>query len=223
MFGMILFLVGHSCDSQAKDIRVMVVDTGVDRNHIDLMPYVEPYGPYEDYDDDYGHGTHIAGIIAGAKCPYLHIISCKAFFKGAGQFDKLTYCFNRALKEHIDIVNFSGGGDQSSDEEYAILKKVSDAGIKIVVAAGNHDKNLGSPCFGYFPACYRLPNETAVGALGQDDYKLSFSDYGIPEMKWAVGEKIFSTLPGNKYGYMSGTSQATAAYTKSLVQEMCYR
>lgn len=217
-----LFLLLSSV-SIARPVRVMVVDTGIDASHVDLLKYVEA-GKYEDLHDDFGHGTHIAGIIAESGCPNLRIVSCKAFFKGHGIYVRLIECFQRALTENIDIINFSGGGHGAVVEEYDILKKLNDKGIKIIVSAGNDSKNLGSPCWGFFPACYEnLYNLTTVGALTMHGERVESSNYGYPAMKWEVGEGVLSSLPGNKHGFMTGTSQAAAAYTKDLVKQMCYQ
>lgn len=206
----------------AKDVRVMVLDTGVDASHLQLLKYVEA-GNYDDLHDFRGHGTHVAGIIAGSGCPNLKIISCKGFFnKGHGVVNQITFCLNRALKEHIDIINFSAGGEDPFEEEFEAMQKISAAGIKINVAAGNEHKYLGSPCYWYFPACYRLPGMTIVGAL-DNGHLYSRSNYGLPGMAWEEGVDIFSTLPDNKYGKMTGTSMATAMFTRHMVQDLCYK
>lgn len=230
--GLTFILVGvlHSSCAHAKDIRVMVVDTGIDASHLQLLKYVEA-GKYEDLHDEHGHGTHVAGIISESNCPNLKIVSCKFFFKNKGVMPALYQCLDRALHEHIDIVNFSGGGPDIDLKEYEAMKKISDAGIKLIVAAGNDGKNLNSPCWGYFPACYRLDNMIEVGAFDSNTIngkgfvglRWTRSNYGIPGMHWEAGVDIYSTLPDNKYGKISGTSQATAAYTKHLVEEMCYQ
>src|SRR5271166_5899342 len=92
----------------AKSIRVMVLDTGVDASHLALIRWVEA-GSYDNLNDTVGHGTHVAGIIVDSGCPNLKIVSCKFTYNGGGVFNKLYDCLNRALMEHIDIINFSGG------------------------------------------------------------------------------------------------------------------
>jgi subtilisin family serine protease len=222
-----LLMAAHGCNVQAKQIRVMEIDTGIG-NHIDILHYVEA-GSFDDMNDLHGHGTHIAGIIASSNCPNLKIVSCKFYFKDSGIVNRLTDCLERALKERIDIINFSGGGEGFIEEEYKLMEKIDAMGIKIVVAAGNGidktriGKNLGSPCFGYFPACYRLPNMVIVGNKTTENERVESSNYGIPGMVWEYGEDVMSTLPNNKYGTMTGTSQAAAIYTKHLVQKMCYQ
>lgn len=232
ILGLSLMAIGllHSSCAHAKDVRVLVIDSGVSVNHMFLLKYVEA-GPYEDTLDDIGHGTHVAGIIAGSGCPNLKIVSCKAFFKGHAVLNRVHDCLQKAIDNKFDIVNFSGGGESSDDEEYKLIKQISDKGTQINVAAGNgipenhkKGKSLGSPCFGYFPACYtNIDNLNAVGSKSVADNISWFSNYGLIGEKWEYGEDVYSTLPDNKYGRMSGTSMATAAFTMHMVQDMCYK
>ena len=66
----------------------------------------------------------------------------------------------------------------------------------------------------YYPAAYRLSNILSVAATDINNHLLPSSNWGSRQVQVvAPGENIYSTLPGNKYGYMSGTSQATAFVT----------
>jgi subtilisin family serine protease len=179
----------------------------------------------EDYLDisPSGHGTHVAGIILDHVCDQIELVSCKFYdafddTKDANMKRGIE-CFKRALKEHITIINYSAGGRESNKEEYEILKKISDAGIKIVTAAGNNGQDLST--FDYFPAKYNLPNLIVVGNLEKNGKRNLTSNYGLKGMVWEVGTKVWSTLPDNSGGFMSGTSQATARYTNKLLRQMC--
>jgi subtilisin family serine protease len=212
-------------NAYAKDVRVMVIDEGISANQIELIKYVEA-GSYEDTQDDNGHGTHVAGIIAESGCPNLKIVSCKAFYKGHANIDRVHECFERAIIMKVNIINYSGGGNTPDDKELEIIKRASASGIKINVAAGNEHRYLGSPCYGYWPACDNVENLTAIGSKVMVDGvdKVSwFSNYGLPDMKWEYGDEVYSTLPNNQYGKMSGTSMAAALYTRHMVQDMCYQ
>lgn len=219
--------------AHARDIRVMVIDTGIDATHPFLEPYMDKEGveknPF-DYKDVDSHGTHVAGIIAGANCSRLKIISCRFMEKrnipGYDYEGNEINCFKRALDERIDIVNFSGGGEGSSQIELDVIKAVAAKGIKVVVAAGNENLDLGNPCKGFYPACYDIKGMTVVGATDLNGKRWTYtkkygSNYGRAGMTWKLGEGIVSSVPGNKYAEMSGTSQATAAYTQELVKNMC--
>lgn len=211
----------HACNSRAKDLRVMVIDSGIDSNHPDLKRYISKEGSEKDWHDVIGHGTHIAGIIASSHCPRLKIISCKFTTDELYPPMDSVDCFKRALNSNIDIINFSAGGGYYEKDEEKVIKAASDKGIKIFVAAGNSNKDLGSPCWGYFPACLIHDNLTVVGSLRGLNEKAYSSNYGRVGMVWEIGNEVISTRPGGGYAVMSGTSQATAMHTKRIIQNMC--
>lgn len=208
----------HSC-SHAKDIKVMVIDTGV-FVHRDISPYVSG-GTLEDWQDSYGHGTHVAGIIVKDTCKAVKLISCKFSDGRDGDGNLYLGCLQKALKEKVDIINFSGGGIGPYKEEYELFKQLNDKGIIIITSAGNRNKNLGSPCFGFFPACYFLNNMVIVGNITSKHERQEDSDYGLPGMIWEVGTRVYSTTINNKYKYMTGTSMAAAVHTNRILKNLC--
>ena len=88
------------------------------------------------------------------------------------------------------------------------IQAAGDAGILFVTAAGNDGANNDtSP---HYPAGYDCSNIVAVAATDQNDRLASFSCYGAASVDLAApGVSIYSTLPGNRYGTLSGTSMAT--------------
>ncbi|MCB0370078.1 MAG: S8 family serine peptidase, partial [Bdellovibrionales bacterium] len=73
----------------------------------------------------------------------------------------------------------------------------------------------------YYPADYNLPNIISVTALDPNRKVLASSNYGTNTVDLAApGQNIISTLPGNNYGFMTGTSQATAFVTGAAVLVM---
>lgn len=222
-----LFYIAFVNASDSKPIVVMVIDSGIDASHFLLKPFLDndDIKKYNyDYMYDQDHGTHVTGIIALSNCPTLKILSCRYVEKEEGDTNKLFNCYRRAIAKHVDIINMSGGGEDFLKEEEDLLKQASNLGIKISVAAGNEGKNLGTPCIGYYPACLDLENLFAVGALNKPEdggKRYSSSNYGKDNMKWEVGVDVVSTIPGDNLGKMTGTSMATAVYSRRLVMEMC--
>lgn len=177
-----------------------------------------------DVSDNHGHGTHISGVVVKEY----QKLSTKRTLAQPARLMILKYydseandevnvknsirAFHYALKMKAQIINYSGGGSRQFQDEREALKQVRDQNILVIAAAGNY--NLNTDQHKYFPANYGLDNIISVTATDSDGNLSSFSNYGSSSVDIAApGKLIFSTLPGNTYGYMSGTSQATARVT----------
>jgi len=239
----------------SKDIRVAIIDTGIDYNHPDLKNnlwinegewrdkngrdishngidddqngFVDDVHGWNfvynngDLEDHHGHGTHIAGIV-GAEggngigirgvSPNVSLMVLKYYDPNSKSNDNLKNTIRAiryAIKMKAQIINYSGGGIEYSSEEYQAVKDAGKAGILFIAAAGNEKSN--SDTAHYYPADYELPNIISVTAINPNAQVLPSSNYGVQSVDIAApGEGIYSTLPGSKYGLMTGTSQATA-------------
>ncbi len=181
-----------------------------------------------DLTDNHGHGTHIAGII-GAQAgnnkgisgisPDVSLMIIKYYDPKVANTDNLKNTINSinyAIKMGAQIINYSGGGTDYSQEEFDAVKKAEKNGILFVAAAGNERSN--SDQFHYYPADYKLTNIISVTALDPSKEVLPSSNFGIETVDIAApGQNIISTLPGNAYGFMTGTSQATAFVSGAAV------
>lgn len=177
--------------------------------------------------DNHGHGTHIAGIIAAKNgngmgitgvAPNVSVMVLKYYDPKAANSNNLkntVQAIRYAIKMHANIINYSGGGTDYSAEEFAAVKDAEKAGILFIAAAGNERSNSDENGKHYYPADYALTNIISVTAVNKEDTKvLPSSNYGVRTVDLAApGENIYSTLPGNSYGLMTGTSQATAFVT----------
>ncbi len=171
--------------------------------------------------DTHGHGTHIAGII-GAEggngigisgvAPKVSVMVLKYYDPGSKSADNLkntVRAIDYAVKMNAHIINYSGGGLSPALEEKQAIERAMKKGILFVAAAGNEKSN--SDIQKYYPADYGLPNIVSVTAIDKKKHVLPSSNYGVSTVHIAApGNNIFSTLPGGQYGYMTGTSQATA-------------
>jgi thermitase len=216
-------------------VRVGVVDTGVDPTHHILINHLESnhrieggFGwdvSSEDFDpkDYLGHGTHISGIItnvgnsAYGELNPISLLSVKWYsVHEAGDkkvaLDRSTEALKYAIAKNVQIINYSAGGTGASKEEFALLKIAEKKGILVVVAAGNDGQLLGNGAddYNYYPAAYRLNNMISVGSVYQDGSLLRSSNFGPKIDMAAPGNQIWSSLPQDKFGFMTGTSQATA-------------
>lgn len=225
----ILFLSSIAFAGNDK-IKVAVIDTGIDITHHPELSEVlcskadQFNGTTKTIElpkDTAGHGTHVAGIIralAGNKNYCLAI--CKFYDVEATDIenaDSTVECFKFAKRIHANYVNYSAGGRNRSNEEKRALKSVEKA--ILIVAAGNNNENLDNPSTRFFPASYWLSNEIVVGAVDKEGQeKVDSSNYGS-KVIFYPGEDVYSTLPKGKFGYMTGSSQATAIATGIMLRK----
>ena len=115
------------------------------------------------------------------------------------------------LTPNVDIINYSGGGPEPSNEERKILKEAEKKGILVVAAAGNESSNIDKKQNAFFPASYQFKNIITVTANDQYLNILPSSNYGQKSVHLsAPGNRIKAALPRSRTGYRTGTSQATA-------------
>lgn len=187
-----------------------------------------------DLKDNHGHGSHIAGII-GAEAgnnkgiagiaPQVSLMILKYYDPKVASTDNLKNTVNAikyAVKMRANIINYSGGGTEFSQEEHDAIEEARKQGILFVAAAGNERSN--SDKHKYYPADYGLSNIISVTAIDPSTEVLSSSNYGTETVDIAApGQNILSTLPNNTYGFMTGTSQATAFVTGAAVLVMAHK
>jgi hypothetical protein len=109
---------------------------------------------------------------------------------------------------NVVAINVSWGGTTGTSTMLQdAIRAAGDAGITFVAAAGN--SGADNDAVARYPSGYDLPNVIAVAATGWDGSLAGFSNYGATTVDLgAPGAAIYSTLPGGRYGYLSGTSQA---------------
>ncbi|MEG6591325.1 S8 family serine peptidase [Paenibacillus barengoltzii] len=170
-----------------------------------------------DYDDDQGHGTHIAGTISAINngtgvvgvAPNADVFAVKVVdSSGTGYTSSVIQGIEWAIQNNINIINMSFVSSQYSEMLHDAIKKARAAGIIIVAAAGNI--GLGENSILY-PAAY--PEVVAVGAVDQSYHRLDFSSTGNELDLVAPGFGITSTTFDGGYGLSSGTSTAAAHVT----------
>ncbi len=177
--------------------------------------------------DTHGHGTHIAGIV-GARggngygisglSPNVSLMVLKYYDPNTNNLKNTIKAIKYAVQMKAHIINYSGGGIEFSAEEYASIKQAERRGVLFISAAGNEKSNSDEKGKHYYPADYDLTNIISVTAINEAPVEktqvLSSSNYGVSTVDLAApGENIYSTLPGNAFGLMTGTSQATAFVT----------
>lgn len=171
--------------------------------------------------DEHGHGTHVAGLIdkyareAGANYCIVILKYFTVESEGIVNLARSNAAIRYANLLKADYINYSGGGIVRSEDEEMSIEQFLDRGGKFVAAAGNEGINIDF--FHFYPASYD-DRIVKVGGLDKDGNRMKMSDYG-KNVRFEQGKNVFSTLPGGQFGYMSGTSQATAIATGKLVAE----
>jgi len=213
---------------RGKGVVVAILDTGIDITHPDLKDRIidgrnfTAEGPASDFTDRNGHGTHVAGTIAGTQdgegvvgvAPEASLLICKVLNRhGSGSYADITEAIRWATKwrgkngERVRVMNMSLGGPVSDKRQYKAILEACAEGILFVVASGNEgDANEDTMEFGY-PSLY---NECiTVSACDQEKKLASFSNNSKQVDVISAGVDVLSTFPTGKYAILSGTSMAT--------------
>lgn len=208
-------------DPQAS---IAVIDTGVDMTHPDLQANIDRQGARNFVetrqlpDDDFGHGTHVAGIAAAvgdngvgaagvayrAKIMPLRVLGAD----GTGDTWNTIAAIEHATQRGAAVINMSLGSSDGSEAEAEAIRRAIEAGTVVVAAAGNE---AGDGNYLEYPASY--PGVISVAAIGPDLKRAPFSNFNSWVTIAAPGVDVFSTIPTRMsplrpYGYLSGTSMA---------------
>lgn len=220
---------GGYLDGSGKSTWIWILDTGIDGSHPDLnvqtnSPFAVSFITGQTWADGKGHGTHCAGI-AAARNNNIGVVGVSAGAKvvpvkvldntGHGTFSSLIAGLNHVSIYDIpnDVVSMSLGGCciVSNCETYLpalrdIIQHLGNAGTWVVMAAGNDFGDAGRNS----PGCINGTRVYTIGSVSCNKVASDFSNFNPSVVDWvAVGEEVYSTLPGGGYGKKSGTSMAT--------------
>lgn len=202
--------------TDCSSVVVAVIDTGINLQHADLVENLWDDGSgnhgYDfinmdnDPSDDEGHGTHVAGTI-GARgnnaigttgvCWRTKLMGVKVLDEsGSGTTSGIILGINYAVAQGADVINMSLGGGGSLDLAFRdSIEAASDAGVVIVVAAGNSNQNVSSTPT--YPCSFTSENLICVGAVDQRYTRASFSNYSTSLVHIAApGTNIVSSAMG---------------------------
>jgi hypothetical protein len=197
---------------------IAILDTGIDYNHQDLSAHYVT-GGYDwvnnDMDpwDDHYHGTHCAGIAAAVMDNGYGVTGVTQSglwaekvldARGTGWWDDLASGIIHATDNGVDVISMSLGGSSYSALVDDACAYAYNQGVILLGAAGNHGNDIGITPF--YPACH--DTVMAVSGTDSNDDRYTGSNYGTPIEVAAPGVNVYSTMPGNKYGYLTGTSMS---------------
>lgn len=172
------------------------------------------------------HGTHVAGIIGatgtGSRGIYGEARQVKLMGlkfigdNGSGSTSNAIKAIDYAVQKQVFAINNSWGSTSRSQALESAIKRAERAGVLFVVAAGNGQSGKGYDISqkAYYPAAYPQSNVLRVAASRTDNTLTSFSNYSKKLVDVAApGSSILSTVSGNSYMKMSGTSMAAPLVT----------
>ncbi|KAH7323047.1 peptidase S8/S53 domain-containing protein [Stachybotrys elegans] len=212
------FLSGYYYDnSGGSTARVYVVDTGIRTTHTEFegrAVWGANFISGSPNTDEAGHGTHVAGTIAGKTygvAKKTTVVAVKVLDKnGSGSFSGviagLNWAVNNAKSRGVArraVVNMSLGGSYSASVNAAV-RAATDAGVTVVVSAGNSNDDSTF----YSPAS--APTAITVGAVEATNYRAWFSNYGSYVDIFAPGVGVLSAwhTSTTQTMYLAGTSMA---------------
>lgn len=211
-------------------VTIGLIDSGVDIDHPDLVGHVTEgpnYSSDSDDNDNFGHGTHVAGILGASTDNGLgvagadwnaQIYSVKVLnASGTGTASGIAKGIRYAADQGVRVMNLSLGAQTFSQTLADAVTYAESKGVLVVAAADNQSNNNLT-----YPAA--LPGVVAVGASTPSDTLASFSNYGSWVDLLAPGTGIVSTWPraksvGDPYEVEDGTSMSSplVAGTAALV------
>lgn len=208
--------------TRGRAIRVAVIDTGIYSNHPAIrnnyrggVNILSPYFSPLDYN---GHGTHVAGIIAGRAsefgivgvAPRTYLYAVKAFNRrGSANLSDLLSAINWCIENKMQVVNMSFGMDKMSESLRQAIQIAHRKGIVMVAASGNRALTHID-----YPA--RYPETIAVTSISKNGKISPFSNMGKGVDIAAPGDKIPSAWLNNGKREMSGTSMAVPHVTGTV-------
>lgn len=207
------------------DVTVAVIDTGIMTEHRDLTPNIVAGYDFIERDtvpqDEFGHGTHCAGILAAVSDNELGMASAASgahimpvrVLDAFGYGDNMTVARGviYAVNNGADIISMSLGFFEQDETLKRAIAYAVERNVLVVAATGNEYSKDGS--FIRFPAAY--DGVLAVGALDADQrnglYEAPYSNYrqDMSNLIYAPGSMIISTYSDGEYVTMDGTSMAT--------------
>ena len=206
--------------TQGAGIKVAVIDSGVRKTHEDLAGAVLPgidlvTGSGDGSNDQNGHGSHVAGIIASqvngrgivGAAPGVKILPVRVLDgSGSGYSSDVAAGIIWATDNGAKVINLSLGGNIPSQATQEAIQYAHANGALVLAAAGNAGQSGNAPLY---PAAFAEPG--AVGAINAAKQRAPFSNWGSYVDVVAPGDGIVSAWSSGdaSYAWASGTSMAT--------------
>jgi len=209
----------------STDVTIAIIDTGIDIYHSEFEGRISSLSKnvvtnltgLAAVDDDYGHGTMVAGIIGANKDNSIGIagitqnttlLVIKANQTGEGSFwdSDVIEGIYYAIEQGADVINLSLGSTYANPQTSAAIDVAIENGIVVVAASGNDGTDEAN-----YPASFEAV--ISVSAIDSSYSIADYSNYGEQIDIAAPGSDILTTSIDNGYMYGSGTSFAAPHIT----------
>ena len=194
-------------------VRAYIIDTGILLSHSNFGGRASSGYDAVDggsADDCNGHGTHVAGTVGsttygvakGVSLIAVRVLDCAGSGTNSGVIAGMDWVANNHVKPAVANMSLGGGASTATDDA---VNRMHNAGVTVVVAAGNENQNACNVS----PA--RAANAITVGSTTSTDARSSFSNYGSCVDVFAPGSNILSTwyTSTSATNTISGTSMAS--------------
>ena len=215
-----------------KDVKVAVLDTGIDVNHPALQGKLAPANewkdfidgdafPFDEYDhtpgannSGHGHGTGVAGVVLQVA-PEATILPIRVLKPdGTGDITQIAQAVDWAVQQGADVINLSLGAYVDSLTIYFTMVYGAQYDVYFTASSGNSGNDRVT-----YPAVMAPDsvagdlgilgrNLVSVGSVDSDSKKSVFSTFGPTIELVAPGEQIYTLMPHNRIAYRTGTSFA---------------
>jgi thermitase len=217
-----------------KDVRVAVIDTGVDHRHPIFVNRLAPRSTWYDFVSKdtnpqevsgtaYGHGTVVASIVLQVA-PNAKIMPLRALAgNGSGNVADVAAAIDWAANRGAKVIQLSLGTEGPSPEIEGAVDRATARGIYVVASAGNSNSNPTYPAYTAMLATPTGDMGVGVGSVNINDVKSSFSNF-VPEEgpiedgleMVSFGEDVYGAMPGSRIAYWDGTSMAAPMVAGAL-------
>lgn len=210
---------GWKVNKDASNVSIAILDSGIDASNYDLKGQINEtnsvsYVPFKSaLSDNYGHGTKVAGIIAGLHnnkgvdgiCEKANLISIRiADDKCYSTYSAIAKGFKEAINKNYDIINFSYG---FSDEIMPYIQSFIDSYKGLICLPSENKYNETLENYPLYPQLYDSDNIVVVGGCDENDK--NYYCYSKTSVDIIAPSRNIKLLTNSGTTYESGCSYAT--------------
>ncbi|MED4588508.1 MULTISPECIES: S8 family serine peptidase [Priestia] len=195
---------------KGNGVKVSLIDTGVSKEITSTVDGINTINDSKDYDDDHGHGTHIAGILSSEEfgvAPEIDLYVAKALDSNLkGDINNIINAIEWSIDKNVDVILMPFGTPKDNQDLKQMIDKAVEKDILVISSVGNFGVQKDVDVL--FPAKYS--NVIGVGAINKkgEIWKGTTQGDGLDVLLPGQFINSYSTTGENLVS--SGTSMASA-------------